>query len=508
MKKVVVVNTTKIFNPFETFLTIGTISFCPDGWWLDCLSLIIAAQLRDAGYEVTYIDGDNQMMAPGVIAEAINKIDPNYVIFNTETIDYFRAPLSSYENINRVVDSIVYHNGCQSRDDVSPQVIVYGTHPCIEIMGLSNKVDYVIKGEGDAVIVKLIDYLEENGREIESPNLDRIWRVKDLDELPFPAYDMVLKVPQECSNFAYSKFTRMKFTQSVLSRGCKIPNLKGKDAPACTFCCRLATGTCFRAMSPGRVEEYFDYLISFGYRSTYIIDDCFAANQDWGKEVCRRLIKRNNDLKFSVQTRIDVILDEELVSLMKNAGCMMIGLGVESYNDDLLEIMGKKVTCEKIDSALDICKRNGIDVTAFLQLGLKGETQDHRDRTERFLVKNLSEGRIFATGPFLSCPYVGSIGWEKSKKDYPYYTVLESMQKAGLCEGVENEYDARKMWISYDLGINEFKDTPSPVTKKKVWSHPASILKQIKKYRPDVFGQWWKYISHIGWSKRLEKYFR
>ena len=352
--KVVVVNTTKLFNPFETFLTVGTVSFCPDGYWLDAMGLIIAAQLRDKGYDVSYIDGDNLMMSPKRVGDAINDIKPRFVVLNTETIDYFRAPLSSYENINTIVDRIV---------DDKIVVILYGTHPCIETVGLSDRVNLVVKGEGDAVVSDMIDRCVL-GIAINSSDLESIYKVADIDSLPFPAYEMAADVPQECSNFAYEKFNQMKFTQSVLSRGCKVP-LEGQEAPACKFCCRLATGTKYRAMSPKCVVEYFHHLCTFGYESTYIIDDCFAADQDWGKEVCRALIDDGNKIKFSIQTRVDVVLDGELVSLLKRAGCNMIGLGIESYNDDLLRKMGKKLTCKMVDEALENCYNNDIDDCIF-----------------------------------------------------------------------------------------------------------------------------------------------
>jgi hypothetical protein len=472
-------------------VTVGTVSFCPDGYWLDCLSLIIAAQIRENGHEVHYIDGDNLMIPPKEVGDMINKIRPDYVVLNTETIDYFRAPLSSYENINAIVDRIDNNH--------KTVVIIYGTHPCIETVGLSDRVDYVVKGEGDAIVSQLID-----GADLE----DKIYRVKDIDSLPFPAYDMAIDIPQECSNFAYEKFNEMKFTQSVLSRGCKIPT-RDIETPACKFCCRLATGTKYRAMSPRKVLEYFKYLKSFGYQSTYIIDDCHGADIEWGKEVCRELILYKNEIQFSIQTRVDVVLDDEYVELLKKAGCSMVGLGIESYNDDLLEVMGKKVTCEKIDSALSILKEHNIDVTAFLQLGLPTELELHRNNTEAFLCKMFREEKLFASGPFLSCPYVGSLGWEVAKDAYPYYTVLESLEKAGIgARGIIDMYRARKMFCNYDLGESIFPDVPSPVTDKKVWSRPASILQQIQKYRPDVFKQWWRYIKHIGWDKRLEKYFK
>jgi len=275
-----------------------------------------------------------------------------------------------------------------------------------------------------------------------------------------------------------------------------------------SFVVVLATGTRYRAMSPGRVVEYFRYLKSFGYESTYIIDDCFAADQNWGKEVCRALINDKNEIKFSVQTRVDVVLDNHLVELMKRAGCVMIGLGIESYNNDLLKKMEKKLACEMIDEALNNCHFNDIDVTAFLQLGLPGEDQHHRSYTEFFLQKMFKDEKIFASGPFLSCPYVGSIGWEKSKDSYPYFTVLESMLRAGLGDkDINDVYSSRKMFINYDLGESVFKDVPGPTTHSKVWSRPASILQQIQQYRPDVFSQWWKYITHIGWNDKLRDFF-
>lgn len=254
------------------------------------------------------------------------------------------------------------------------KIVVGGTHPTIDPEGtLSNgEFDYLVRGEGEFTFLELVggkDVSEiaglsykKKGEIINNPPRPFI---KDLDSLPFPSRDLFLN---NTSNIDYENI--------ITGRGCPY---------SCIYCAsNKIWDRKVRFRSPYNVIMELIYLKEkFNSPILYVVDDTFTLRKDRAKEICRGIIKRNLDLKWKCDTRVDCI-DYELVSLMKQAGCIRIKIGVETGSEKIMKKIKKGLTKDKIRKGVEVIKKVGLPLTAYLMAGFPGETNDDIRQTIQF----------------------------------------------------------------------------------------------------------------------------
>lgn len=200
-------------------------------------------------------------------------------------------------------------------------------------------IDFVVKGEGEETLVELLDCIDTGGVSnvagIVYQDGDRTVTTVErgpmnLDALPFPAWDLFESLD------VYQKFEPDRVLPLQASRGCVFN---------CIFCSVIKTwyGT-QRRKSPSRLIEEIEYLINtFGVNCLSFHDDAFALNEGWVKTVCEELIAHNIEVKWGFNTRPD-LMSEELLALLRTAGCSKIFYGIESFSPGVLKFMRKDIT--------------------------------------------------------------------------------------------------------------------------------------------------------------------
>lgn len=225
--------------------------------------------------------------------------------------------------------------------------------------------DFLVMGEGEKTIVELaeavVDREEKDLSEVKGlayrdekdiiVNERREW-IYDLDELPFPAWEL----------FDLSEMKRLGI---LGGRGCPF---------SCNFCMRFL-GKKVRLRSPENVvaEIERDYQ-KFGVTQFNWHGDTDTINKKWFNKCLDLIEKRSLDDKISwdITTRVDTI-DEDLLKRMKRCGCQSVGFGVESGDPEILRNTKKGITKEQVREAIKIAKRAGTKVGAFFILGHPNE---------------------------------------------------------------------------------------------------------------------------------------
>ncbi|MFH1386580.1 MAG: radical SAM protein, partial [bacterium] len=187
--------------------------------------------------------------------------------------------------------------------------------------------------------------------------------IKNLDELPFPAYHLV-KIEK------YSPPPGLFFKKPIIgmitSRGCPYD---------CNFCADtiIWQGQCRMKKSQFVVDE-MEYLVTkFGAKEIKFYDDTFTANRSRVVEICQEILKRKIDVLWRCGSRVDRV-DLELLRLMKESGCCSITFGIESGSDEILEKMNKNITVKQIKNAVKAAKSAGIETKGYFILNYPGET--------------------------------------------------------------------------------------------------------------------------------------
>jgi anaerobic magnesium-protoporphyrin IX monomethyl ester cyclase len=180
--------------------------------------------------------------------------------------------------------------------------------------------------------------------------------VRDLETLPMPARHLL----------PISKYHALGFPVSIItSRGC--PH-------QCIFCLgRRMVGPRVRFRSAVRVADEIETLLDLGFTRINIADDLFTASKKRVRAFCDEIIRRSLSFTWSAFARVDTV-SEEVLRLMRRAGCDAVSFGIESGNPEMLRRIKKGITLDQARHAVSLCKNVGILPHASFMVGLPGET--------------------------------------------------------------------------------------------------------------------------------------
>lgn len=188
----------------------------------------------------------------------------------------------------------------------------------------------------------------------------------------------------------------------------------------CSFCGNISKKTRFEPIK--KVRNQITDLYRLGFNSIYFLDDIFTLKKDRMKEILKGI-----NMPFRVTTRADLI-DEEKLNILKNNGCEIISLGIESGNDEILKKNRKGMTTYQNYEAVRLAGERGINSKGFFIIGLPGETEQTALDTIEFSLRLKEVGLKYADFYFLS-PFPGtpiyknpeSFDIEIIEKDYTKY---------------------------------------------------------------------------------------
>jgi len=193
--------------------------------------------------------------------------------------------------------------------------------------------DFLVSGEGEKTISELacgLDPAEIKGliwrNQEEVITNDPRPKISDLDSLPFPAYEKLKGFPGDYHLPLFSYINTPGATM-ITSRGCMYQ---------CSYCDRSVFKKGFRYNSAAYIYEHMKYLREkFGVRHINIYDDLFTTNRQRIVELCEKLSRYPLGINFNCAVRVGYT-DDDLLKMLKNAGCLMVSLGIESADPEML----------------------------------------------------------------------------------------------------------------------------------------------------------------------------
>ena len=189
--------------------------------------------------------------------------------------------------------------------------------------------------------------------------------VRNLDLIPPPARHLL---PMDKYHLTASRVSKTAFCPTIIvARGCPF---------SCTYCSRTF-GKTFRSHSVDRIISEINSLIE-----TYHVDqvnieaDTLTVSKKFIRSLCTALIEQkiSEKISWTCESRIDTV-DEEILRLMKRAGCWQISYGVETGTQRLLDLINKSITIQRVEEVFALTKQIGITIRGFFMLGLPTETR-------------------------------------------------------------------------------------------------------------------------------------
>jgi magnesium-protoporphyrin IX monomethyl ester (oxidative) cyclase len=252
----------------------------------------------------------------------------------------------------------------------------------------NNTVDYVVIGEGELTLPRLLKCLgsEDGLSEIGgmgykvngSININPIKEyVNNLDALPFPARELFpMQKYLSSKNVHNWVYKRQPQAQMITSRGCPL---------SCTFCTiHSIWGKKVRFRSPGNVVDEIEMLVKeYGVQEIHFEDDNISINPERMKKICEEIIKRKLDITWTAPNGMYVhSLSRDLLKTMKESGCYRVSIGIENGNQEFLKkVLNKALNLNKVKSVVRHLRDLGIESTGFFILGIPGETKSTMKQT-------------------------------------------------------------------------------------------------------------------------------
>ena len=214
-------------------------------------------------------------------------------------------------------------------------------------------------------------------------------------------------------NLPYPDWVGMGFNLS------QINNLFGKTnsvpilgTRGCPFSCfkycvyPLQQGRKVRQRDPEDiVKEIIFWKTNYNVKMFIFRDPVFSINRKHTVEFCKKLIDLNLDIKFVIETHLK-ILDSELIVLLKKAGLKGVKVGIESYNENVLEKANRHTeTKDQQQQKIDELHKNKIMVSAMYIIGFPEDTRETITATINYSVKlNTSYAQFSVWTPYPGTP--------------------------------------------------------------------------------------------------------
>jgi anaerobic magnesium-protoporphyrin IX monomethyl ester cyclase len=271
----------------------------------------------------------------------------------------------------------------------------------------------VILGEGEITLADLADRLLSQASIEDVPGiayLDDVCGmrrtsarpfIKSLDDLPFPAWDLV-----DVNRYREIWYARHGYYSMNLAttRGCPYH---------CNWCAKPIYGQRYATRSPKKVVEEVAWLKRrFAPDHLWMVDDVFGLKPGWVEEFAALVNEQQVRVPFRCLMRADQVTPS-VASALASAGCRMVWMGAESGSQKVLDAMEKGLRVEDIKSANRLLKSQAIDVGVFLQFGYPGETWTDIEATLQ-LAREIEPADI---GVSVSYPLPGTRFYDRVRED-------------------------------------------------------------------------------------------
>jgi len=243
---------------------------------------------------------------------------------------------------------------------------------------------FLILGEGEETLYELynailfkkdvsevngIAYLEK-GKVCKTPA--RI-KMKDLSLLPLPNREAI---PMEKYLDTWKTHHGASSMTVSTQRGCPY---------TCKWCSTAVYGQSYRRRPAKKVVEELQLLKTrYNPDAIWFVDDVFTVSHKWIRSFHEEITKTNAIIPFECITRAER-LNDEILQLLKEAGCFRIWIGAESGSQKIIDAMDRRVDVDVVKKAIQKTNRLGMETGTFIMLGYPGEDEADINTTIQYL---------------------------------------------------------------------------------------------------------------------------
>lgn len=370
-------------------------------------TLYAAALARHHGHEVFFFDNMFSHDAAEITA-SINTVQPDLLVIYDDGFNYLTKMCLT--NMREAAFNMI-----EIARGKNVKVIISSSDSTDHYAQYLDKgADFVLIGEGEMTLMELIEGIVNGRTDFDATRGVAVLKdgvatktprrevMRDLDSLPAPAWDLLNAEPYKTM---WMKGTGYFSLNIGTTRGCPFK---------CNWCAKPIYGNRYNSRSPQNVVSEIVFLVDrFQCSHIWFCDDIFGLKPGWVEEFARLMKERGLKIKFKIQSRADLLLQENYVKALAEAGCENVWIGAESGSQKILDAMDKGITTGQIGEATALLKKHSIHPSFFIQFGYLGETKEDIIMTISMINKLLPS----SIGVSVSYPLPGTVFYEKVKAD-------------------------------------------------------------------------------------------
>lgn len=320
-----------------------------------------------------------------------------------------------------------------------PKIFLGGPHVSADpdfINRFQNVFDYAICGEAEKTFFNSLEKLLR-GEKI--PKIQAGEVISDLDLLPFPDKNLIEREK-------YSGYESIMF-----SRGCPYK---------CYYCSRPAISKKIRYRSVGNLLGEIKSVYKYCHGKIDFQDDTFSLNREKVVDFCQAVMKKGLKLSWRCNSRIDLV-DDELLGLMKKAGCSLIHFGIEAGSERVRKEIVEKghFTNKQIFEVIKLCHKHRIKFAGYFMIGHPGENKEQIEQTKKMIFGS----KMDLLGLSIPTPFPGS----------KLYNIAK--QRGIINEEIIDKF-ARK-----ELGMGYVGNYPVFVSEKVSREYVYALMREINR---------------------------
>ncbi|WP_309642716.1 B12-binding domain-containing radical SAM protein [Flavobacterium sp.] len=293
--------------------------------------------------------------------------------------------IAIYTNLMTKIEVVSLIKILKSESYGFPKIILGGPDVTYNIDNyLNTGADFLVIGEGEETTFELYNAImnqgnfhEINGIAFKENNLiiqpPARTKFRELDDLPLPNRDAI---PNEKYLSTWKKNHGESSMTISTQRGCPY---------TCKWCSTAVYGQSYRRRPAHLVAQEMKMLKDqYQPDAIWFVDDVFTISHKWLTAFHEEVVKQNAQIRFECITRAER-LNEEILRLLKEAGCFRIWIGAESGSQKIIDLMDRRVDVNHVKKMIQDTNALGIETGTFIMVGYPGETEDDINETIQYL---------------------------------------------------------------------------------------------------------------------------
>ena len=423
----------------------------PPGW-----VPYIGGALKKAGYnQVKFVDSMTKDLPDETVAAIIKSYAPDVVLTTAITPMIYQS-----QKVMKIAREMA----------PNAKTILGGIHPTFmyaEVLNEAPYIDYIVRGEGEEIIVNLLRSIEAGTDLQDRSTILGLSYLEDGQVIATPAHPVIQNLDTLSADWSLLEWK--DYIYRPLNCRVAVPNFARGCPFTCRFCSQWSFWRTYRTSSPKLFVDEIEQLVKVHNVGFFILaDEEPTINKKKFVALCQELIDRKLDIHWGINTRVtDILRDQELLPFYRKAGLVHVSLGTEAAAQLKLDRFRKQTTIEQNKRAVQLLKDAGMVAEVQFIMGLENETKETIEETYRLAMDwkpDMANWNMYTPWPFAEL--FEELGDRVEVRDYSKYNFVtpimkpDNMEREEVLKGVLKNYArffANKTFTSYHFIKDKWK---------------------------------------------------